>query len=453
MKYKYIMKHLIKIIYIILITNITACNSHNSSYTCLSINAKEYIIQKNIDFLNVSHLDESEGCFTAEERNFLDLLTYAYNKNIMPLSDTNVILEAFPTIGPATVNALAFSLIGYENDLAALQAGGGALEELGPFTINMIGIFPVHDNKYINKINIYNKIYEAPVLLENYGIPSKYALKENNPNIISTNTYPPFPEAMIPSIPDWSNEDDTKIINTLMLLGCAECNISENVRLTSYDLSLDREWQMVNEKIFYNIQERKVWLTSLVPAKVIGIYKEIYNSEESGIIPHASFLVHFQMDIDPRDYPLYGEPIPWIRYSYVHVLPLLSTNADITDFPFKNGDILQPGSRIGIIDPYLGPVYELDMNYSVPRNARIAQALSLPVYPEHMIEDSLLDWLIGKLQEENIIHIPSSYPYAYLFYRPTNPRYSHGPGGMKNLGAWRPAAVSWENGREFLNVP
>ena len=71
-----------------------------------------------------------------------------------------------------------------------------------------------------------------------------------------------------------------------------------------------------------------------------------------------------------------------------------------------------------------------------------------------MYKGALLDWMIGALWEEGAKTVPSPFPRGYLFYRPTNPRYTHGPGGMKHLGAWRPFAVEWQNGnRVRLNVP
>ncbi len=432
-------------------------------YECIPESAVSYAAEKGLSFLPVSRMDETEGCMTREEQRFLDLLAYAYEHHYTDRDSLEEIINAFPTIGPATVNALAFSLIGFENDRAALAAGGGSPDDLGPFTVSSIGIFPVHDNQFVKTLTVNGVTYTAPILLERFGLPSAFALPENNPDILPANAYPPFPETDMPGVPDWANMDDTRIVNAFTLLGCSQCVSSENAPFTSFDLSLLRGWRYdpEAERIVYEIKERQTFFASLAPAVVTQIYADTsYQNPDpdlikTGVVPHMTFEVRLRQKIDPRDYPLYGDPtIPYIDYVFVHVLPRLAPDARASDFPFKEGDILEPGERIGIIDPYLGPAFELDLNYSIPRSTQLAQHFGLPQFPEGFPEEALLDWLISKLYEEGVRSAPSPYPQGYLFYRPTNPRYTHGPGGMKNLGVWRPLAVDWSDGdRHYLNLP
>jgi len=423
---------------------LTSCNPTGSSppqpsYTCLSQSAVSYAAEHDLSFLPVSHMDETEGCFTTEERDFLDLLDYAYDTNIATQTTLEDIVQSFPTIGPATVTALSWGIIAYLNDAAENPA-------IGPFQTRYIGIFPLIDPKNVSQITVNGKTYTLPALVENFGFPSREADPSINPNIIQAVPYTPYLDAESFSPPDWKNMTDGEILTELGLwAGCEDkCILAEDAPITSYDHSIHVPYTIENGEITFHPKILRAFLITPVPAKVIAIDRDESFAErnDNGITPHYMYGVSIRWEVDPRDYPLLGNDVTKLDYRYVHVIPdPTQPFATETAFPYKVGDILQPGDSIGYLSPWLGGLEELDFNILEPFDSVVLGDLfPFPRLPSSMIRSGvIIPVLTGRLYEAGVFTPPSPYPKGYSFLVPPGERFTHPE-------VFRPAAGHMENG-------
>ncbi len=418
---------------------LSACNNSSvplpeNNIVCSDVTSQDYSSLN----LDLSYMDETEGCFTVEEKKFSNALLYLKVNGLSSQQDLEEILRSFPTVGEATANAIWNSIIGYLNDKVENP-------NLGNFTYKYIGIYPIHPNRNVREITFKGKTYKAPFLLEDYGMPNRYADPSINPDIIQAVPYKSFKLALPFAFPDWENETRGVIRNILTMLGCNVCNASEDSFITSYDFSIYRKFYVDDGSVFFEIIPKKALLVSLGKAQVEYIYRDerFVDANENGMEPHVSYSIRLKYKVDERDYPLFGGEIDSFYYSYVHVVPNITNRFSTKrEFPYKEGDFLKPGDIIGYIDPWLGVTFELDYNALVDQSSELAQKFNLPKYLD---DKSIVDMFIGLLYEKGIIKPDSEYPRGYLFYRPSNPRYS-------DIKVFRPEIFDPENS-VWINVP
>ena len=419
----------------------TACSQTKPpkpSYACLSTSAEDYAASLGLT-LNphlLQRLDETESCFTQEEAAFLDLLAYAAQQGT-PVKNLENILQAFPTIGPATVQALAWSLIAYENDKVENPS-------LPPFSLQDIGIFPLLHPRSVSTITVNGKTYTLPTLLETYGLPSRYADPSINPDIQPAVPYQPYPDADVFSFPDLKNTIPGETLTELDLWTGIRGTQSEDARITSYDITIFRKESVVNGKPVYPVLQRRVWLITPGPARVVSLARDesFATRNDNGIVPHYLYEIVLEYNPDPRDYPLFGADVQAFWYHYVHIVPDI-TNPFATEdaFPYKEGDTLPPGAFIGNISPWMGPAFELDFNITEPPSREVlAKKFPLPSLPSGMLYGgTIIPVLLGKLYEKGVPSFtpPSTYPHGYRFLRPPGPRFN-------DPRVFRPATGYWD---------